>query len=81
MKSALKKTVGFESMIRERRRVVGITLMELAKNADRNEGEVWCVTFGKAELLLARALHVCDVCEIIMDELKAFVSQNITANV
>lgn len=81
MKSALKETAVFGNMIRERRRVIGITLMELAKNADRNEGEVWCVTFGKAELLLARDLHVCDVCEINMDELKTFVSQNITANV
>ncbi len=58
MKSALKETVGFESMIRERRSIFDIPLIELAK-----------------------VLHVCDVCEISMDELKAFVSRNITANV
>lgn len=70
-----QEIVNFGSMIRERRRALGLSEEAFAERANRSDREVRDIELGKTEPLLGTALLLCNACGVDVGELKNFIPQ------
>ena len=70
-----KRKIKFGKMIRDRRKMLGISAETLAERCNRSDRDIRDIELGKREPLLGTALILCQVCEIDVGELKEFVPQ------
>ena len=63
----------FGTMIRERRKALGMSAEDLAEKCNRSEREIRDIELGKSEPLFGTTLLLCQSCNVDMGELEVFV--------